>query len=92
MDIHKIAHLARLELTAAEIETYGGQLEQILHHIEQLKGINVEGIEATAHAAPIFDRYREDELQPGHTLSPEAALSNAPASAHDQFKMPKVIE
>ncbi len=92
MDIAKIANLARLELTSEEIETFGGQLDQILMHIEQLKCIDVDRIDATAHAAAIFDSYREDELQSAHSLSQEAALSNAPATAHDQIKMPKVIE
>lgn len=92
MDIEKVAHLARLELTAEEIEEYGGQLDQILKYIEQLNAIDIEGIEPTAHAAPVFDTYREDKEQSDRTLSQQAALSNAPATAHDQFKMPKVIE
>ncbi|MDF1752929.1 MAG: Asp-tRNA(Asn)/Glu-tRNA(Gln) amidotransferase subunit GatC [Verrucomicrobiales bacterium] len=92
MDILKVANLARLELTDAEIEEYGGQLDQILKHIEQLNAIDVEGIEPTAHAAPVFDVYREDEEQPDRTLSQEAVLKNAPATAHEQIKMPKVIE
>ena len=92
MDIEKVAHLARLELTEEEIKEYGGQLDQILAHIEQLNAIDIEGIEPTAHAAPVFDTYRNDEEQPDRILTQEEALSNAPATAHDQFKMPKVIE
>ena len=92
MDIQKVAHLARLELTDEEIEEYGGQLEEILKHVEQLNSVDIEGIEPTAHAAPVFDIYREDELQPQRTLSQQEVLENAPASAHGQIKMPKVIE
>ena len=92
MDINKIAHLARIELSDEEVEEFGSQLEQILKYVEQLDQIDIEGIEPTAHAAPVFDVYRKDEEQPGHGLTQEEVLGNAPATAHDQIKMPKVIE
>lgn len=92
MDIERVAHLARIELTPDEIEEYGSQLEQVLQHIEKLNSLDIEGIEPMAHAAPVYDVYREDEEQPDFLLSREEALENAPATAHEQFKMPKVIE
>lgn len=92
MDIEKVAHLARIELTPDEIEEYGSQLEQVLQHIEKLNSLDIEGIEPMAHAAPVYDVYREDEEQPDFNLSQEEALENAPATAHEQIKMPKVIE
>ena len=91
-DIEQVALLARLDLSDDEIEEYGGQLNQILEHIEALKKIDVEGIEPTAHAAPVYNIYREDEEQTERFLTQEEALSNAPATAHDQVKMPKVVE
>ena len=92
MDINKVAHLARIELSDEEVEEYGDQLEHILKYIDQLNEIDIEGIEPTAHAAPVFDVYRDDEEQPERTLSQEEVLGNAPATAHEQIKMPKVIE
>ena len=92
MDINKVANLARIELSDEETEEFGGQLEQILKYIDQLNEIDIEGIEPTAHAAPVFDVYREDEEQPERILSQKEVLDNAPATAHDQIKMPKVIE
>ena len=92
MDIQRVANLARLELTDAEIEEFGSQLDQILEYIEQLKAIDVEAIEPTAHAAAVFDIYREDQQQIDLILTQDAVLSNAPATAHEQIKMPKVIE
>lgn len=91
-DIEKVALLARLELTEAEIKEFGGQLGQILGYIEQLKQIDVEGIEPTAHAAAVYNVYREDVEQTDRFLTQEEALANAPETAHDQVKMPKVIE
>ena len=92
IDIEKVADLARINLSEEEKAEFGGQIGQILDYIEQLKSIDVSDIEPTAHAAPIYDVYREDEVQEDRILSREDALSNAPATAHDQIKMPKVIE
>ena len=92
MDIHKVANLARIELSDEEAEEFGGQLDQILKYVDQLNEIDIEGIEPTAHAAPVFDVYREDEVDPSRILSQAEVLGNAPATAHDQIKMPKVIE
>lgn len=91
MDVRKVAHLARIELTDEEAARYEEQIEKILGHIEQLKKLDVEGIEATAHASPVFDVMRED-VATDESLPREAVLSNAPATALDQIKMPKVIE
>tara|TARA_R110000850_G_scaffold92555_4_gene196416 strand:- start:990 stop:1265 length:276 start_codon:yes stop_codon:yes gene_type:complete len=91
MNVRDVAHLARIELSDEEAEVYQGQMDQILKYVEQLNSIDVEGIEPTAHAAPVFDVIREDKTT-GPGLSQEAVLANAPAVAHDQIKMPKVVE
>lgn len=91
MDVRKIAHLARIELTDDEVTRYNEQVGQILKYIEQLKEVDVSGIEATAHAAPVFDVVREDVVT-GDRIPLEAVLGNAPAVAHDQIKMPKVVD
>ncbi|MEO0413580.1 MAG: Asp-tRNA(Asn)/Glu-tRNA(Gln) amidotransferase subunit GatC [Verrucomicrobiota bacterium] len=92
MDIRKTADLARLELTDAQVEEYGGQLDKILEYVEQLGALDVDGIEPTAHAAPVFDVVREDIAHEDRCLTQEEVLGNAPATAHQQIKMPKVIE
>ena len=91
MDVRKIAHLARIELTDDEASRYQEQVGQIIKYIEQLKEVDVSGIEPTAHAAPVFDVVREDVVT-GESISQEAVLANAPAVAHEQIKMPKVVD
>ncbi len=91
MDIKKIANLARLEITDDEASRYEQQLEQILAHVAQLEKVDIEGIEPTAHAMPVFDVVREDVTH-GESFTQEEALANAPAVAQGQFKMPKVVE
>lgn len=91
MDVRKVAHLARIGLTEEEAATYQAQMDKIVGYVEQLNSIDVEGIEPTAHASPVFDVVREDKSR-GPGLTQEQVLSNAPAVAHDQIKMPKVVE
>lgn len=90
IDVNYVAELARLELTAEESSTFQNQLEAILGYIDKLSELDVEGIEPTAHASPVFDRIREDIALPGITT--EDFLKNAPDTAGDQLRVPKVIE
>jgi aspartyl-tRNA(Asn)/glutamyl-tRNA(Gln) amidotransferase subunit C len=87
--LRNIAHLARLELTDAEVSTFMGQLESILGHVDAISKLDVSGIEPTSYPAPVFDRMREDV--PHESLPLDAVLQNAPAQAQNQIRVPKVI-
>jgi aspartyl-tRNA(Asn)/glutamyl-tRNA(Gln) amidotransferase subunit C len=89
-DIHYVARLARLALTPAEEEKFGAQLSHVLGYIEKLNQLDVAGIEPTAHAVPLVNVTRADEVQP--CLSNEQALSNAPAKGNGLFLVPKIVE
>ncbi len=89
-DVRYLANLARLELTEEEASTFQTQLASILEHMKRLESIDVDGIEPTAHANPVYDVMREDD--PEMCLPREIALSNAPRKRLDQFSVTKVIE
>jgi len=91
MKVREVAHLARIALSDEEAVRYQEQMDQILKYVEQLNRIDVTGIEPTAHAGAVFDVVRED-VATGTSLYRAAALQNAPAVSHDQFRMPKVVE
>ena len=74
MDVRYVANLARIELTEDEAERYEKQLDQVLGYVEQLRSVDVEGIEPTAHANPVFDVTREDEAH-DRSFSAEEALA-----------------
>lgn len=90
IDIAYVAQLARLELTDEEKVRLAGQLGRILEYVDQLRKLNVDGIEPTAHAIPQVNVFRKDEVRAG--LSVEEALNNAPQRMNDLFVVPKVIE
>ena len=58
--------------------------------MKKLDEIDVTGIEPTAHANPVLNVVRPDEMRPGLDL--EDALRNAPKATSDQFVVAKVIE
>ena len=90
IDIDYVAGLARLALNAEEKETYARQLGDVLAYIEKLKGVDVTGVEPTAHAFDVSNVWGEDVPRPG--LSVEDALRNAPAVRNNMFVVPKVVE
>lgn len=89
-DIKYVAHLARIALTPAEEEKLGQQLSHILGYIEKLKQVDVTHVEPTAHAVPLVNVVRPDELRP--CLTNDEALRNAPAKANGLFLVPKIVE
>ena len=90
IDVAYVAHLARLSLSPEEAQKFGAQLGNVLGYIEKLKQIDVSGIEPTAHAIPLINVTRPDEIRP--CLSQEDALRNAPAQANGLFIVPKIVE
>ena len=90
IDVKYVAHLARLSLTADEEQKFGAQLGQILGYIEKLNELDVSQVEPTAHAVPLVNVTRPDEVRP--SISNEDALRNAPAKANGLFIVPKIVE
>jgi aspartyl-tRNA(Asn)/glutamyl-tRNA(Gln) amidotransferase subunit C len=89
-DVRYTAQLARLNLTEEEIIKFQAQLSQVLAHVEQLRSVDVSGVEPTAHTNPVFNVFRDDE--PRDWFAPEQALSNAPRKANNLFIVTKVVE
>ena len=90
IDVKYVAHLARLSLSPEEEQKIGAQLGHILGYIEKLKEVDVTGVEPTAHAFPLVNVTRPDEVRP--SLSNEEALRNAPSTANGLFIVPKIVE
>lgn len=89
-NIKYVAHLARITLTPEEEKKLTAQLGNILGYIEKLKELDVSNVEPTAHAVPLINVTRADEI--GESLSQEEALRNAPAQANGLFIVPKIVD
>ena len=90
MEIRGVARLARLELTAEEEARFEAQLGRILEYVEQLKSIDVAGIEPMAHATPRANVARPDVDVP--SMPHEQAMQNAPARSGGLFEVPRIVE
>ena len=88
--VARIARLARIELSPAEIDTTRDQLNGILGFIEQLQSVNTDGIAPMAHAVDVVQRLREDKVT--ETDNRAAFQSVAPDVEADLYLVPKVIE
>jgi aspartyl-tRNA(Asn)/glutamyl-tRNA(Gln) amidotransferase subunit C len=87
--VHKVAHLARLELTTAEEEQFTTQLSSILDYFEQLSELDTNDVEPTTRAIEVSNITRQDALQPWPER--EDILDCAPERDGDFFRVPKII-
>ena len=88
-EILHVAHLARLELDDTAIDKFVAQIGTVLEYVDQLKGVDTEGVKPTSHAISLTNAFREDE--PREHLETGKALANAPESEEGSFIVPKVV-
>ena len=88
--VEHVAQLARLALSDAEKQRLTEQLNAILTYMEQLNEVPTEGVEPTAHVLDLVNVFRDDTVR--QTLSADAALANAPETAHHFFVVPRIVE
>ena len=88
-DVSKVALLARLQLSEAELEAMTRQLGQIVHYVDLLAEVDSTDIEPMAHAVEVTSVLRPDRVAP--SLPREKALANAPRASHEAFLVPPVL-
>jgi aspartyl-tRNA(Asn)/glutamyl-tRNA(Gln) amidotransferase subunit C len=88
--VRRIAHLARIAVADDEVEHLRGEINAILAFVEQLSEVNVEGVEPMTSVTPMAMKKRKDVVTDGDNA--EAVLRNAPATEHNYFLVPKVVE
>jgi aspartyl-tRNA(Asn)/glutamyl-tRNA(Gln) amidotransferase subunit C len=89
-EVRRIAHLARIEISAAEAGQVQEQLNGIFRLIEQMQAVDTSGIAPMAHARDVTLRLREDEVT--ETDQHRLFQSVAPQVEGGLYLVPKVIE
>ena len=89
-DVRRIAHLARIAVTEADLAAVQHQLNGILALVEQLKAADTAGVEPMSHAQDIMLRLRDDVVTEGDQH--RVFQSIAPQVEADLYLVPKVIE
>ncbi len=88
-DVSRLAELARISLTAEELEHLAPQLEVILESVAQVAEVAKADVPPTSHALPLVNVFRPDEVTP--SLPVEDVLAAAPASEDNRFRVPRIL-
>ncbi|MBM3761176.1 MAG: Asp-tRNA(Asn)/Glu-tRNA(Gln) amidotransferase subunit GatC [Acidobacteria bacterium] len=94
-EVRKVAKLANLDLTEAEVERMAHDMGEVLTHMEQLSSLDTSAVEPMTQvlfAAPATASLREDAVREKTLLGTEDALRNSALSGAGHFKVPRVIE
>ena len=91
-EVERIANLANLSLSEADIAKYARDLKEILGYVNQLNELDTEGVEPMAQVlhAENLAPLRVDT--PGPSFEQDTALRSAPLAGDGHFKVPKVID
>ena len=88
--VKRVAHLARIRVSAAELDGLRSELNAILGFVEQLNEVDVEGVDPMTSVTPMQMRQRPDKVTDGNIAAD--IVANAPAAQEHYFVVPKVVE
>jgi len=88
-DVANLARLARIEMTDSELDHLATEMDVILNAVARVQEVATPDIEPTSHPVPISNVTRPDVVVP--SLTPEQALSGAPAKEDGRFRVPQIL-
>jgi aspartyl-tRNA(Asn)/glutamyl-tRNA(Gln) amidotransferase subunit C len=86
----RVAHLARIEVAEADLAPLAAELSAILGFMDQLREVDVDGVEPMTSVTPMEMDWRPDHVIDGCIR--DRVLANAPDARAGFFSVPKVIE
>jgi aspartyl-tRNA(Asn)/glutamyl-tRNA(Gln) amidotransferase subunit C len=89
-EVARLARLARIDLTDAELDHLAPQLSVIVDSVAAVSTVAVDDVPPTSHALPLRNVFRPDEVRP--CLGPDAALAAAPAVEQQRFSVPRILD
>lgn len=89
-DVARLAALARIDLTDAELQHLAPQIDLILESVASVTEAAGEDVPATSHPIPLSNVFRADEVRP--SFPAEAMLAGAPAVEDDKFRVPRILD
>ena len=88
-DVAKVAKLARLSLSDAELDMFTEQLGQILEHAKDIAALQLNDVVPTAHPFGLINVVREDVIE--LSLPREELLAMAPDAEDGRFAVPRIM-
>ena len=89
-EVAHVARLARLGLSAEEMDRLASELDHILDAMQALGQLDTSAIPPTAQVIPLRNVMREDHSRPSWPA--DEVVLNAPATRDGQFLVPPVLE
>jgi aspartyl-tRNA(Asn)/glutamyl-tRNA(Gln) amidotransferase subunit C len=87
--VKSIADLAKMELSAEEVQNFTQALQEILEQMDALNQVETNNVEPTIDVLPLKNIFREDEV--GECLTKEQAFANATEIESSCFKVARII-
>jgi aspartyl-tRNA(Asn)/glutamyl-tRNA(Gln) amidotransferase subunit C len=88
-EVIRLAGLARIDLTDAEVTRLAGELDVIVQAVATVSEVAGPDVPATSHPIPLTNVFRDDV--PGTPLDRDAVLAQAPASEDGKFAVPQIL-
>ena len=88
-EVAKVADLARLQLTEADLERYTQQLGAVLDHAEDVASLHLDDVPPTSHPLPLVNVFRADVVVEG--ADRDEVLSQAPSVEDRRFRVPAIL-
>lgn len=90
-DVLKLAKLARLRLTEAEIDHFTEEISAILEYVEQLQSADLDDLPPTYQVTGLKNVMRADTVK-DYGAKPEDLLKNAPATENGHIKVKRMLQ
>ncbi len=88
-DVANLAKLARIDMSDAELDHLSSELSVILDAVARVQEVAGSDVPPTSHPLPLQNVFRDDVVKT--SLSPQEALSGAPAQEEQRFKVPQIL-
>ena len=87
--VQHLAHLARIDLSEAEIATMTTELSQIMDSVASVQAVATPDVPATSHPIPLTNVYRPDVI--ADVIPTDEALKAAPEHDGSRFKVSAIL-
>jgi aspartyl-tRNA(Asn)/glutamyl-tRNA(Gln) amidotransferase subunit C len=88
-EVAKLAGLARIEMSEEELVSLSKEFTVILDAVARVQEVASADVAPTSHPLSVRNVFRPDVVVP--SLSPEQALSGAPAQEEQRFRVPQIL-
>jgi len=88
-EVANLARLARIEMSEEELVSLASEFTVILEAVARVQEVAGADVPPTSHPLPLRNVFRPDVTTP--SLTPEEALSGAPASEEQRFRVPQIL-